>query len=104
MAKSKDHRIELLQALRDPAEAAEYLAAALQEQDREGFLLALRNVAEAQGGIGRLAERANLNRETLYRTLSEEGNPELRSLEAILRALGLRLSVEVEDRREAEKT
>jgi probable addiction module antidote protein len=54
---------------------------------------ALRNVAEALGGIAEVAKAANLNRETLYRTLSEGGNPELRSLTAILGAAGLRLSV-----------
>ena len=54
---------------------------------------ALRNVAEALGGIAYIAKAAKLNRETLYRTLSEGGNPELRSLTAILHAAGLRLSV-----------
>jgi probable addiction module antidote protein len=60
---------------------------------------ALRNVAEALGGIGQVAKAANLNRETLYRTLSEGGNPELRSLTAILGAAGLRLSVKPLQRR-----
>ncbi|MFZ5557170.1 MAG: DNA-binding protein [Pseudomonadota bacterium] len=54
--------------------------------------------------MGKLAEKVGLNRETLYRTLSEQGNPELRSLEAILHAMGLRLSVDVEDRRGVENT
>ena len=42
-----------------------------------------------------LAERTGLSRETLYRTLSKNGNPRLDTLTAILGALGLRLSVEV---------
>ena len=50
------------------------------------FLLALRNVAEAQGGVARLAEKAKLNRESLYKILSERGNPELKSLDALLHA------------------
>ena len=67
--------------------------AALEEDDPELFLLALRNVAEAQGGIAQLADKAKLNRESLYRMLSDRGNPELRSLDALLHALGFRLAV-----------
>jgi len=65
----------------------------LEEDDPELFLLALRNVAEAQGGIAQLAEKAKLNRESLYRMLSDRGNPEFRSLDALLHALGFRLAV-----------
>jgi probable addiction module antidote protein len=89
----------LIKALGDPREAAEYLNAALEDGDPEGFLLALRNVAEAQGGIAHLAEKAKLNRESLYRMLSDRGNPEFRSLDALLHALGFRLAIAVEDRR-----
>jgi probable addiction module antidote protein len=99
MATSKPYQPELIKALGDPREAAEYLNAALEDGDPEGFLLALRNVAEAQGGIARLAEKAKLNRESLYRMLSERGNPELRSLDTLLHALGFRLAIAVEDRR-----
>lgn len=67
--------------------------AALEEDDPELFLLALRNVAEAQGGVAQLAEKAKLNRESLYRMLSDRGNPEFRSLDALLHALGFRLAV-----------
>ena len=56
-------------------------------------------VAEAQGGVAQLAEAAKLNRESLYRMLSDRGNPEFRSLDALLHALGFRLSIAVEDRR-----
>jgi probable addiction module antidote protein len=98
MAASKPYQPELIKALRDPREAAEYLNAALEDGDPEAFLLALRNVAEAQGGIADLAERAKLNRESLYRMLSDRGNPELRSLEALLHALGFRLAISVENK------
>lgn len=101
MAKSRSYQAELLEALRDPHEAAEYLNAALEEGDQQGFMLALRNVTEAQGGIGKLAERTTLNRESLYRMLSERGNPELRSLDALLHGMGLRLAIEVENDRRA---
>lgn len=93
MTKSKPYQEYLIASLRDPREAKAYLNAALEEEDPELFLLALRNVAEAQGGIAQLAEKANLNRESLYKMLSERGNPELRSLDALLHALGFRLAV-----------
>jgi probable addiction module antidote protein len=78
----------------DPEEAAAYLDAALEEGDPQVFLLALRDVAEARG-MGRLAEETKLNRESMYRMLSKQGNPRLTSLDAVLDALGLRLGVTV---------
>ncbi|OGW65230.1 MAG: putative addiction module antidote protein [Nitrospirae bacterium RIFCSPLOWO2_02_FULL_62_14] len=93
MSKSKSYHEDLIESLRNPREAEAYLNAALEEEDPELFLLALRNVAEAQGGVAQLAEKAKLNRESLYKMLSERGNPELRSLEALLHALGFRLAV-----------
>ena len=79
--------------LQDPARAVGYLNACLEDDDPEVFLLALRQVARARGGVAKLAENSSLNREHLYRMLSENGNPELRSLEALLDALGFRLSI-----------
>ena len=93
---SRPYKPELLKALQDPVEAAEYLNAALEEDSNELFLLALRNVAEAHG-MKRLAEDSQLNRESMYRMLSEQGNPQFASLTAILRELGLKLSVEVKN-------
>ena len=101
MPKTKQYQEDLIEALRDRGEAEEYLNAALEDEDPEVFLLALRNVAEAQGGIAHLADKAHLNRESLYRMLSERGNPEFRSLEAVLHALGFRLAVAVERNRSA---
>ncbi len=96
MARSKSYQEELIESLKDPEEAAEYLTAALEDGDPEVFLLALRDVAEARGGgMTKLAEKAKLNRENLYRMLSEKGNPELYSLGALLDALGFRLAVKV---------
>ncbi len=92
---SRSYKPELLKALQDPAEAAEYLNASLEEASNELFLLALRNVAEAHG-MKKLAEDSRLNRESMYRMLSEQGNPQFASLTAILRELGLKLSVQVE--------
>ena len=93
---SRPYRPELLKALQDPVEAAEYLNAAMEEDSNELFLLALRNVAEAHG-MKRLAEDAQLNRESMYRMLSKQGNPQFASLTTILRELGLKLSVQVKD-------
>lgn len=95
MRKSKAYQADLIKSLRDAQEAEEYLNAALEEDDPELFLLALRNVAEAQGGVAELAEKTKLNRESLYRMLSERSNPEFRSLDALLHALGFRLTVAV---------
>lgn len=97
MAKNKATRYHkhLIESLRDPEEAFEYLKAALEEDDvPEVFLLALRHVAEARG-MSRVARQARLNRENLYRILSREGNPEFNSLASILDALGLKFSVAV---------
>jgi len=93
---SRPYKESLLQALQDPTEAAEYLNAALEENESELFLLALRNVAEAHG-MKTVAEKAILNRESMYRMLSEQGNPQLSSLTAILEQVGLRLAVEVKE-------
>ena len=93
---TKSYRDSLFESLQDPAEAAAYLDAALEDEDSRVFLLALRDVAEARG-ISWVATEADLNRESLYRMLSEDGNPRLSSLDALLRALGLRLAVEVRE-------
>jgi probable addiction module antidote protein len=58
----------------DPEEAAVYLNAALEDGDPQFFLLTLRDVAEASG-MGRLAGETRLNRESMYRMLSKQGNP-----------------------------
>ncbi len=88
------YRDSLLKALGNPADAAHYLNASLEDEDPRVFLLALRDVAEAHGGIGALAESSRLNRENLYRTLSASGNPSQKSLAAVLNSLSLRLAVQ----------
>ncbi|NMG76687.1 DNA-binding protein [Aromatoleum diolicum] len=65
--------------------------------DRAGGLLALRTVAEAYGGLGTVAAEAGISRESLYRALSPKGNPTLKTLLAVLKTVGLRLSVEPEN-------
>ena len=79
--------------LLNPKFAAEYLSYASESDDPLDFMLALRAVAEAYGGIGSIARRAKLSRQQLYKTLSVNGNPEFRTLRAILEAAGFSLSV-----------
>ena len=96
MATSRKYQDSLVETLRDPKEAAAYLDAALEAGDRAVFLLAIRNVIDALGGMTQMARHTGLNRENLYRVLSDKGNPELKSLEKLLKGMGLRLAVEVD--------
>ncbi|MBI4742527.1 MAG: addiction module antidote protein [Betaproteobacteria bacterium] len=79
---------------RDPALAAEYLNSVLADGDETDLMLALRSLSKAFGGVQEVARQAEVNAHTLYRTLSEQGNPELKTLSAILRAMGMRLAVQ----------
>jgi len=79
--------------LKSAEDIADYLNAALEDGDERVLLLALRNATDAIGGMTELARRSGLTRESLYRTLSEEGNPRLSSLRAILGAFGVELAV-----------
>jgi probable addiction module antidote protein len=78
----------------DPAYAVGLLNDILRDGDQGEVLIALRVMAKALGGVQSVAEKAQLNPTQLYRTLSAEGNPELNTLLAVVRALGLRLAVE----------
>jgi probable addiction module antidote protein len=78
----------------DPEYALELLNSILEDGEQGELLIVLRQLAKAFGGIQAIAEKANLNPTQLYRTLSENGNPALSSLTAILKAMGLRLAVE----------
>jgi probable addiction module antidote protein len=93
--KTDSYRENLLESLRNPEEAAHYLSACLDDEDPRVFLLALRDVADAHGGIRALSQDARLNRESLYRMLSRSGNPSLDSLAAVLKAFGMQLAVQV---------
>jgi probable addiction module antidote protein len=79
----------------DPEFAAEYLRAALEDSDHpEVLLIALRRIEESQGGLAKVAKLAGVERESLYRALSRRGNPRLSTLVAVIRAVGLKLTVE----------
>ena len=90
MALTRDYEESLSEDLADPEEAAGYLSACLEEGPDE-FLLGLRDVAKAQGGMSKLAGDTELARESLYRMLSEEGNPTFASISAVLHSLGIQL-------------
>ena len=94
----RDYHIE---QLHDPEDAKIYLSVALEDyeknEDIEAFLLAVRDVAEAQGGISKLAERVSLTREGLYKALSENGNPQLSTMGKILHGLGFKFSIEARE-------
>ena len=87
------YEARLLASLKDPAEAAAYLEATMEDEDPAVFLLALRQVAQAQG-MSSVARKAKLGRESLYKALSEKGNPEIRTVNKLLHAMGLRLTVQ----------
>lgn len=94
--------------LKDPVRAQQYLDLAFEEYGQDGdaaaFLLVLRDVVRAQGGMAKLSREADLNRANLYAALSETGNPRFETIMAILKTLGMRLSVKQIEKREEEVT
>ncbi len=93
MIKTRDYAEYLHDQLKDIEQAAAYLNAAIHDNDPQVFLLALRDIAQAQGGMHWLAKQTDLNREHLYRTLSWRGNPRLHNFLALLRAVGLEMAI-----------
>jgi len=89
--KTSSYRKSLLNALLDPVEASAYLNAAF-EDSPEAFLKALKNVAQARP-MTKVAMEAGIQRETLYRAFSEQGNPTFETLSSVLGALGMKLSI-----------
>ncbi len=101
--KARNYEEDLLESLKQPKEAIAYLNAHLEDEEKDAeelFLMALRDVARAHG-FGEIASRADLGRESLYKALSHEGNPRLTTLRSVLKALGLKLSVEPERKKAA---
>ncbi len=93
-APTASHRQKVIERLRDrPKFAAAYVQAAVDAGDQAALLLALRTVAEAQGGMSMIAAKTGLKRESVSRALSATGNPRLSSLSAILAAAGLQIAV-----------
>lgn len=92
---SISHDEAVIRELREnPRFAVEYLKAALEEDgDPQVLLIALRRVVLARG-ISKIAKTAGVERESLYRALSKHGNPRLSTLAAVIKAVGLKLTVE----------
>lgn len=95
MKPARDYYESLIESLKDPREAAAYLNAALEDGDRKAFLLALRHVLEAQGGMTRVSRRTKINRVSLYKMLSKGGNPEFESILSLLKAAGIKFQIAV---------
>jgi len=87
------YKDDLLERLKDPEYAAAYLAQVMEDGDKNAFLIALRDVVEAGGGMSVMAGHTDIKRPSLYRILSKRGNPTLTTLQDILKPLGLRVSV-----------
>ncbi len=97
--KSRNHDEAVIEMLRkDPDFATEYLKVAFEEMDEDGgeaaFLMALRHIVEARGGMTQLAEKTGLSRESLYKALSGERSPGFDTILKVLGALGLKLHVQ----------
>ena len=93
---SVSHDDVMIKKLRQrPQFAVQYLKAAMEEtDDPQVLLVALRHVAKAHGGVAKVAKAAGIERESLYQALSESGNPRLSTLLGIMKAVGLKLTVE----------
>ena len=83
----------LYEKLRDADYAAAYIETALEDGGVEDFLYALRKVAVAQGGFQKIAKESHHGRESLYKSLSKEGNPRIKTLADVLSVMGMRLAV-----------
>jgi probable addiction module antidote protein len=91
--KSVPYEYDLSVWLQDTVNAAGYLTAVLEENDPDALLVALRDVAKAQGGMTAIAERSHIRRETLYKMLSDKANPAFKGVASLLHGMGLELAV-----------
>ncbi|EHQ1576679.1 DNA-binding protein [Salmonella enterica subsp. enterica serovar Infantis] len=93
-----DHNAAMIEELRaDPDYANAYLANALEEINESGglggFLVALRQVIEARGGISEAAKKSGLARQSIYRALSPNGNPTITTLAQLAAVAGLQFTL-----------
>ena len=93
MAKTLTQPWDPAQHLEDPADMAAYLEAALETGDAALVAAALGDIARAKG-MTQIAREAGLGRESLYKSLSPNGNPELGTVLRVIQTLGLRLRAE----------
>ena len=98
---TSSYRDGLIESLKnDPEELALYIQVTIEDYEENGnikpFLVALRNIVDVKGGISQLAEQTKLNRQSLYKTLSLDGNPRFDTLITILKAIGVKMSFKPE--------
>lgn len=91
--KYKNYRDDLMKDLKNLKTALNYLNAAYEDEDPNVFLLAIKDVADAWGGMTKLSRTAKIPRITLYRMLSKRGNPGFGILANLLRTLGLKFMI-----------
>ncbi len=91
---TKLHDYDVAKHLRTPEEMAAYLEAAIEESDGDAAFvaMALGDIARAKG-MTELSRETGLGRESLYKALSAEGNPQLSTVLKVAKALGLQLHV-----------
>jgi probable addiction module antidote protein len=94
--KTLSYQEQLIERLRDPEYSLAYLNECLKDNDPRVFLSALlRHVIEAQcGGLAEASKRTKLNKENLYRMLSDQGNPQIASVYKLLHCIGWKLQVQ----------
>lgn len=92
------HSKDLKKRLKSTSYASKYLRIAFGSGDEAGFLLALKNVVDAHGGVSAISRKSEITRQHLHRALKESGNPTLSTLRAILSAVGLSLDFTPEKR------
>ena len=92
-APSVPYEPDLYHDLQDPEYARAYLAECLKDEHPGTFFVALRHVIQARRAMAPLARRLHLNRPALYKALSENGNPSLKTIRAVLAELDFRLDV-----------
>ena len=93
MAKNKTLPYDAAKYLATEADMAAYLQAALEDGDPELVMYALGNIARARG-MSQIARQTGLGRESLYKALSPEGNPEFATVLKVVQALGLKLKAQ----------
>ena len=92
MARTRTFKWDPAQHLKSDADIVAYLEAALEEGDPALVAVVLGNIARAKG-MSEIARGAGLGRESLYKALSADGNPEFSTILKVVKALGLRLQV-----------
>lgn len=95
MAKTKTHSWDAAEYLISDEDMAAYLEAALEEGDAALFTAALGDIARAKG-MTEIANKSGLGRESLYKALSPDGNPEFATVLKVVRSLGLKLHAAAE--------